>query len=101
MANERILSFMIFLLWLGGDSRGGEVHLGIVDGGLFSRLIVIGLGDYDVLDDGEEVSVFVGAYQYDEEKVEAPSADCFYGFRLPSLRDCAGMTGGVGSVFVA
>ncbi len=28
-----------------------------------------------------------------KEEEEAPSACCFYGFRLPSLRDCAGMTG--------
>jgi len=26
------------------------------------------------------------------EKVDAPSATILYGFRLPSLRDCAGMT---------
>jgi len=31
-----------------------------------------------------------------EEKVDAPSATIFHGFRLPSLRDCAGMTGGGG-----
>jgi len=28
-----------------------------------------------------------------EEEVEAPSATICHGFRLPSLRDCAGMTG--------
>jgi len=33
-----------------------------------------------------------------EEKVDAPSANVLNGFRLPSLRDCAGMTGGAGGV---
>jgi len=34
----------------------------------------------------------------EEEEVDAPSAAIMNGFRLPSLRDCAGMTGGVGVV---
>ncbi len=34
-----------------------------------------------------------------EEEGDAPSATLFHGFRLPSLRDCAGMTGeGVQSI---
>jgi len=41
----------------------------------------------------------VNAMGGSEEEVDAPSATICYGFRLPSLRDCAGMTVVVGLHF--